>query len=150
MPLLKIDEADNILLDNAMFLSHEKIVALSATAFTDEFINERQYVESLKFLCLNSSIEGDITDPLNATEEMSLEKFLRSNANYAKMIYNSDSDFDSTSELGATFMKDCDDLPRLKELTKNDVLLITKANLTRGVDYRVKEPCLGIALLVMS
>lgn len=47
-------------------------------------------------------------------------------------------------------MKDCRDLKRLKQLTKDDVLLITENELTRGVDYRAAKDVKGISLLVMS
>ena len=43
-------------------------------------------------------------------------------------------------------------MARLKQLTKDDVLLITQPELARGVDYRAcnDDDTLGIALLVMS
>ena len=41
-------------------------------------------------------------------------------------------------------------MARLKQLTSDDVLLITKPDLARGVDYRAAERTHGIALLVMS
>ena len=42
------------------------------------------------------------------------------------------------------------DLARLKQLTVNDVLLITDPTLARGIDYRAAEGTRGIALFVMS
>ena len=45
---------------------------------------------------------------------------------------------------------DCDDLDRLKRLIAQDVLLVTKPALMRGIDYRVKQGTMGISLLVMS
>ena len=41
-------------------------------------------------------------------------------------------------------------MARLKQLTPDDVFLISDPTLTRGVDYRAAEQTRGIALLVMS
>ena len=41
-------------------------------------------------------------------------------------------------------------MPKLKQLTCADTLLVTKEELTRGVDYRAAKGTPGIALLVMS
>ena len=41
-------------------------------------------------------------------------------------------------------------MSKLKQLTSADTLLVTKAELTRGVDYRAASGTRGIALLVMS
>ena len=41
-------------------------------------------------------------------------------------------------------------MSKLKQLTSADTLLLTKEELTRGVDYRAAPGTTGIALLVMS
>ena len=41
-------------------------------------------------------------------------------------------------------------MSKLKQLTSADTLLVTKEELTRGVDYRAAKGTPGIALLVMS
>ena len=65
-----IDEADYILLDHAIMVNHEHIIALSATSFTEYFAFESEYIESLKFECLDSKIEGTINHHI-ATKDVS-------------------------------------------------------------------------------
>ena len=108
--------------------------------------------KGLKFECIDSLIEGAITDPDSIVSGMpSMAEFIQKNAHYAKIIFNTDAEADSI-EWGAITMTDETNLKRLGELTKDDVLLITQKRLTRGVDYRVKKnsDTKGIALLVMS
>ena len=71
-----IDEADYVLLDHAVLVDHEHVIALSATSFTKDYIVEKEYVESLKFECLDSKIDGTI-DHLNATKDVTFDQFMQ-------------------------------------------------------------------------
>lgn len=122
------------------------MLALSATSFTKDKVFEKEYLERHKFRCIDSKISGAI-DPNIATEVASLEKFQSKAAGYAKLIFNTDSSLLSTMKVTDT---DCRDLDRLKQLTSEDVYLITEPELARGIDYRAASGTRGISLLVMS
>ena len=107
------------------------MLALSATSFTDKMVFEKEFLKKHKFRCIDSKISGAI-DPNTVTNGVSLEEFFTRSAGYAKMIY----DTDSNSISQQFTLTDCRDLARLKQLTKDDVLLITQPELARGVDYR--------------
>ena len=66
---------------------------------------------------------------------------------YAKLVFCAESDFPS-SHVTST---NCRDMSRLKMLTRDDVMVITDPELTRGVDYRFAKGTgtKGIALFVM-
>ena len=141
-----IDEADQVLLDNAQQLPNAHVLALSATSFTEDKVFEKEYLERHKFLCINSKISGAINLGI-ATEVASLEKFQSKAAGYAKLIFDTDSSLPATVKVTDT---NCKNLERLKQLTSNDVYLITEPELARGVDYRAASGTHGISLLVMS
>ena len=130
--MLLIDEADYILLNHAVLIDHAHVVALSATSFTKDYKNETEFITSLNFKCIDSKISGAIVWKTATKECSDLQQFLQQSNNFAKIIYNTDSNFTCEYTL-----KDCRDLARLKELTSTDVLLITEPELARGVDYRV-------------
>ena len=108
---LLIDEADRILLDHAIWINHDNVIALSATSFTQDYVVEKEYIESL-FTCLDSMIEGTI-DHLNATIDVTLEEFLKKSTGFAKIIFNTDKSF----KCEGTTLNDCENLARLKTLT---------------------------------
>ena len=141
-----LDEADQILLDNAATLRHKRVFALSATPFTEDMVFEKQFLEQSKFKCIDSMIPGAI-GPIVEPKRASLDAFFEKTEGYARIIYSTDAHNPTPTTITMT---DCDDLPRLKLLTKDDVLLITKRELSRGIDYRAAEGTVGLALLVMS
>ena len=145
--MLLIDEADYILLNHALLIDHEHVVALSATSFTKDYVDETKFITSLNFKCIDSKISGAINSKTATTDCSDVEQFLQHSRNFAKIIYNTNPDF--TFECT---MKDCRDLSRLKALTSSDILLITEAELARGIDYRVapNSETEGISLFVMS
>ena len=83
-----------MLLDHAVQIEHQHVIALSATAQTEEYIVEIEYlVKCLQFKCLDSKIDGTIDDKI-ATKDSTLEQFMQNNANFAKMIFNTEQDFE--------------------------------------------------------
>ena len=140
-----IDEADFILLNHALLVDHEQVIALSATSFTKDYVDETKYIMSLNFKCIDSKISGTI-NWRTATTDTTIEQFINKSKNMAKMIYNTDTSY----VCSYSTVKDCEDLAKLKQLTKDDVLLITKKELARGIDYRAATQCEGISLFVMS
>ena len=124
---------------------HEQVIALSATSFTKDYVDETKYITSLNFKCIDSKISGAI-NWRTATTDTTIEQFMNKSKNMAKMIFNTDTNFACDN----VTLKDCEDLPKLKQLTKDDVLLITKKELARGIDYRAATQCEGISLFVMS
>ena len=140
-----IDEADYILLNHALLVDHEQVIALSATSFTKDFVDETKYLTSLNFKCIDSKICGTINWK-RATTDTTIEQFFNKSKGMAKMIFNTDTNFSCNN----VTVKDCKDLSKLKQLTKEDVLLITEKELARGIDYRAATQCEGISLFVMS
>ena len=133
------------MLDHAEDLPNKAVVAVSATTFSDKLF-EREHLERLKFTCLDSKIPGHI-DPKTATSVASVDQFLAQSHGYAKLVFCAESDFPS-SHVTST---NCRDMSRLKMLTRDDVMVITDPELTRGVDYRFAKGTgtKGIALFVM-
>ena len=82
-----LDEADQILLDNAATLDHRCVVAMSATAFSEDMIFEKEYLKYLKFTCTDSKIRGAI-DTSIAADLASLEAFFNKTVGYARIIYH--------------------------------------------------------------
>lgn len=142
-----IDEADQVLLDYQEDLSHPYVLALSATPFAEQKVDEQDYLERLNFALIDSKIGGAI-DWRNDTEVASVQKFFKQSAGFARLIYDTDDRLESPPT--AVTLTDCKDLERLKMLTSQDVVLITDATLARGVDYRAADGIKGLALLVMS
>lgn len=144
---LVIDEADQILLDHGEALTHPSVLGLSATPYAERQTEEKKHLEEkLKFTLLYSKISGAIQWQ-TATEKIEAVKFFERAASYAKLIYDVEGHL--PSNIKPTEMN-CENLGRLKQLTKQDVLLISDPKLARGVDYRAAEGTTGIALLVMS
>ena len=145
-----IDEADVVLLDHAETLTNPRILALSATPFS-KHVAEREHITAvLGFTVIDSKMEGSISLETyrTATANASVERFFAASQCFAKLIYN-------TGEIPAEVARrvthtNHTDLARLKQLTPDDVLLISDPTLTRGVDYRAAEQTRGIALFVMS
>lgn len=75
-----------------------------------------------------------------------MRDFVVQTEGYARLVYTTESTRYTEDITGV----DCEDLDRLKELTKDDTFIITKTMLTRGVDYRAASGTIGIALLIMS
>ena len=85
-----------------------------------------------KFNIVDSKIDGGI-NPETSTTDVSLEDFFLKTAHCAKIIYCTN----PSEELkGKVTLTDCETLTKLRALTVDDTLLITKPELTRGVDYR--------------
>ena len=145
-----IDEADLVLLDHAEHLTNPRMLALSATPYSKAAV-EREYLEQrLGFTVIDSKMEGSVSvqSASTATTTASADKFFAETRSYAKIIYApSHSDHEICQRATLT---NHEDLARLKQLTVNDVLLITDPTLARGVDYRAAEGTHGIALFVMS
>ena len=141
-----IDEADQILLDHAEDLSNKAVVAMSATSFSGDKVNERKHLERLRFTCLDSKIPG-LIDPKTATSVASVEQFMAQSRGYAKLVFCEEPNFPSAYVTSIN----CKDVPRLRQLTRDDVMVITDSELTRGVDYRCASGTgtKGIALFVM-
>ena len=75
--------------------------------------------------------------------------------NFAKLIYISAAEIEDFLEdfgTDATIPYNCEDLEKLRSLTKDSVVIVTKQELMRGVDYRIAEEARkdtdGISLLI--
>ena len=143
---LLVDEADTIFLDNAVVPVNKNIIALSATVVTKDLNTEYNFLQYHKFHCMNSHISGFI-NPDTAWPKVSVAHFISKSAEYAKLIYDPDNKL-KDSNINVTFTN-CKDLHRLKNLTKYDILVVTDAELMRGVDYRSAKNA-GISLLIMG
>ena len=66
---------------------------------------------------------------------------------YAKLVFCDEPDFPSDY----VTRTNCRDVSRLRQLTRDDIMVITDPELTRGVDYRCASGTgtKGIALFVM-
>ena len=101
----------------------------------------------LGFHVLDSKMEGSIGRVELAAANASVEKFFADSQGYARLIFSTDPSSEIKSRATHT---NHSDLARLKQLTSSDVLLITDAELGRGIDYRAAAGTTGIALFVMS
>ena len=136
------------MLDNAATLSNERVVALSATSFSEDMIWEKEFLLSSGFHCVDSKIRCAVATRVD-DEDVTIDQFLQRSNGYAKIIYNTDALYALPSNLTIT-ERNCRDKDRLRSLSKDDVLLITEPILKIGIDYRASEGTTGIALLVMS
>ena len=145
-----IDEADVVLLDHAQTLTNPRMLALSATPFSDHVAEREHVVDVLGFKVIDSKMEGSISfeSARTATASISVERFFAASKCYAKLIYNTGESHPEI--LKKATLTNPTDLARLKQLTSNDVILITDPSLARGIDYRAAERARGIALFVMS
>lgn len=66
-----IDEADQVLLDNAAVLPNKHVVGLSATPCSPDKPAEMQFLLRNGFVCIDSKINGSI-DPNTATDRASI------------------------------------------------------------------------------
>ena len=143
---LLVDEADTIFLDHAVVPANKNIIALSATVVTPELNTEYNFLQNNKFHCTNSHIAGFI-NPDTAWPRVTVAQFRDKSAEYAKLIYDPANMLkDAPNQLAITDTN-CRDLHRLKNLTKDDTMVVTDAELMRGVDYRSST---GISLLIMG
>ena len=110
-------------------------------------------MKTFGFEPFDSKMDGyiDVTDvtPCNT------EDFYAMYPSYAKLIYIHDDDLEHfLDDFGAypTIEKNCEDLEKLRSLTKDSVVIVTKQELMRGVDYRIAEEARkdtdGISLLI--
>ena len=147
---LLIDEADFILTDGLQQVENPKCVGLTATAFGEQYAVEREHLERQGFHLLDSKMGGFI-HPDIATTKATLAQFFAESEGYAKLVFATPgvalTTFEKTQQPSE---RDCEDLARLKCLAAQDVLLVTKPELMRGVDYRVEAGTQGISLLIMS
>ena len=145
-----VDEADVVLLDHAQTLTNPRMLALSATPFSDHVAEREHIVDVLGFKVIDSKMEGSISfeSASTATKTATVEKFFAASKGYAKLIYNTGESHQQI--LSRATLTNPTDLARLKQLTPADVILITNPNHARGIDYRASERTRGIALLVMS
>ena len=145
-----VDEADEVLLDHAQTLTNPRMLALSATPFSDHVAEREHVVDVLGFKVIDSKMEGSISfeSASTATKTATVEKFFAASKCYAKLIYNTGESHPEIARKAT--LTNPTDLDRLKQLTPNDVILITDPALARGVDYRADERTRGIALFVMS
>ena len=143
---LLVDEADTVFLDNAVVPANKNIIALSATVVTPALNTEYNFLQYHKFHCVNSHIAGFI-DPDAAWPRATVAQFVSKSAEYAKLIYDPNN---KLRDANKTVTYNCRDLRRLQNLTKDDILVVTEAELMRGVDYRSAYSTKGISLLVMG
>ena len=86
-----------------------------------------------------------------ATTKATLAQFFAESEGYAKLVFATPGVALTTFEkIQQPSERDCEDLAHLKCLAAQDVLLVTKPELMRGVDYRVQAGTQGISLLIMS
>lgn len=145
-----VDEADAILLDHAETLTNPRVLALSATPFSNH-VAEREHIENvLGFTVIDSKMEGSISfeSEKTATARASVERFFAASKGYAKIIYNTGASHPEIMRR-ATHTNPTD-LAFLKQLTPDHVILLTDPTLARGIDFRAHERTRGIALFVMS
>ena len=142
---LLIDEADFILIDGLQQVENPKCVGLTATAFGEQYAVERLHLERQGFRLLDSKMRGFI-DPNIAT----IAQFFAESAGYAKLVFATEDALTTFEKTQQPSERDCEDLAHLKCLAAQDVLLVTKPELMRGVDYRVQAGTQGISLLIMS
>jgi len=144
--LLIIDEADFALLDEKAPFDAKYCVGLTATAVLAEEVQCRDYLlKTLGFQYVDSCIESplkDFSDPLrHLTPIASVEAFLETNPDAAKLIYIDEASYLEENALKTRAVtKDCDDLEKLRSLTVEDVMVATEDRLMRGYDYRSKAP----------
>ena len=146
---LLIDEADQVLLDHATRFYNAEIVGLTATQFIDELEFERDWLENHKYHCIDSKLEGFI-DPDDVVDS-DLIGFMKAAQGYGKLIYATGDDIERVKSEVTPTLVDCDDLQVLKKLGPDDVLLISKPCLMRGIDYRCDQSrSRGLAIIIMS
>ena len=71
---LLIDEADFVLIDGLQTVVNEKVVCLTATAFTDQYVYEKDFLQKQGFKVYNSFMSGYI-DPATEAIQASLDDF---------------------------------------------------------------------------
>ena len=150
-----IDEADTVLLDHAATLPNKFVLGLTATVVSQDLRTETAFLKHCKFASVDSKIEGYI-DHHTAAAVASIRDFMNVSAAYAKLVYVRGEATIETFKIQAATeatLTDCNDLARLKKLSKEDIVVVTDPTLMRGVDYRVCKDAtdtIGISLLVMA
>ena len=148
---LLVDEADTIFLDNAQVPANRNIVGLSATVVSPGSNLEHIFISHHRFHCMDSKIPGFI-DPNQQLQKVTVDQFIAKSVSSAKLVYVPDEAIDSYRKAAAAKITsvNCRELAQLKRLTRNDYLVVTDAELMRGVDYRVAPGTQGISLLIMG
>ena len=83
---------------------------------------------------------------------MIVGQFITKSVNSAKLfnVFNESMDSYRKAVNAKVTNVNCRDLAQLKRLTRNDFMVVTDADLMRGVDYCVAPGTQGILLLVMG
>ena len=89
------------MLDNAATLSNKRVVALSATSFSEDMIWEKDFLLGSGFHCVDSKIGGAVAMRVE-DDNVTMDQFLQRSHGYAKIIYNTDALYAMPSNLTIT------------------------------------------------
>ena len=111
---------------------------------------EITYLSKHGFETVDSKIAGYIY-PSTSVKRVTIHQFLHDSEGMARLVFAreaAEASFrQAVRNIKAT---DCENLQELGNVKENNIYLVMKEELMRGVDYRASNDTKGIALLIMS